>query len=148
MSDDKNIYMAQLLFQAGAWISAMDESGGFEASNVEMSAIHNTLQDFQRERDYEVLRPIFVEVLSSRERWDEWITSLPDFNNNLREAAGEMPLELRQCLYDLAYSVAIRYRERNLVSIFFVGLKVSLRNFLFPGTRNTELSHYLKNQFG
>lgn len=144
MSEDKNIYMAQLLFQSGAWISAMDESGGIEASNVELSAIYNTLREFQRERDYEVLRPIFVEVLSSRERWDEWTASLPDFNNQLREAATEMPLELRQCLYDLAYSVAIRYRERSIISLFFVGLKVSLRNFFFPDTRNTELSHYLK----
>lgn len=144
MMEADTVQLARLLFQAGAWISAMDDTGGFESKKVEMSAIHATLQDFQRERDYEILRPVFSEVLMDRSRWDEWVLSLADFNSSLRLHAPSMPLELRQCLYDLAYSVAIRYGERSLIAIFFVGIKVSLKNFFFPNTRNTELSHYLK----
>lgn len=135
---------AKLLYQAGAWISAMDQSGGRKSDEAEREAIYRALQKFSFEKGYQNIKPVFETALMNNRGWNEWSRDLSDFTKELRAQAPEMPLELRQCFYDLAYSVAIRYQERSFINVFFTGLVVSFRNFISPQTRNTEFRHYIK----
>ncbi len=142
-SKDEIIRYARLLIQAGTWVSVMDDSGGYKAHTLERESIFKSLRGFKRETDYMDLRPIFDAALDSHRAWDEWTRDLSGFSEELRALNPSLKLEFRQCIYDLAYSVAIRYRERNFLSVLFVGLVVSLRNFFGAKTFYYELSEYL-----
>lgn len=139
-----NYKLAKMLYQTGAWISVMDQEGGHKADGQELDALYKTLRKFSYEQDYRHLKPIFDLALSNVMAWPEWARNLSDFTQELREIEPQISLELRQCFYDLAYSVAIRYRERSLWRVIVSGLSVSLRNFISPETRQTELGHYIK----
>ena len=147
MTDDnqeRDYALARMLYQAGAWISAMDQSGGRKSDEAEREAIYKTLQKFSQEMDYQNIKPVFETALMNNRSWNEWSRDLSNFTITLKNQVPDMPLELRQCFYDLAYSVAIRYQERSFFSVFFTGMIVSLKNFISPKTRNTEFSHYIK----
>ncbi len=134
---------AKLLFRAAAWVSLMDSDGGTQSHMQERNAIRATLRVFLSEKDYIPISPVFHSILDMHRAWDEWSKDLGGLTSELRAAKPGMTIEMRQCIYDLAYSVAIQYRERSLLLVFIAALRRSLKNFLKPDAQSPELDDYL-----
>ena len=137
------IKQAKLLFRSAAWVSAMDEKGGDDSLLLERHAMSAALRKFGMEKDYVSLVPVFNVILTSNKAWNEWSKDFSTFTDDLRAQAPLLSLEMRQCIYDLAYSVATRYRERNWLVAFFASVRISLRNFFLPSARIADIPQYL-----
>ena len=134
---------AKLVFRAAAWVSAIDEKGGGHSQVIERAAIGQNIRKFSMEQDYAPLKPIFATILDSHKAWPDWSRDLSNLTRDLKAIAPGLSLELRQCIYDLSYCVAIRYRERNWLAAFFASIQASLRNFFRPNVMGPDLPDYL-----
>ena len=133
--EDDNLKYAKLLYRAGAFISHMDDDGGSDAAILERDALRKTLRGFLIEKDYATVVSVIEETLSHQAAWKSWSANLADFPSELRKNLDGMPLPLRQCIYEIGYCVAVRYRERNFVSAAINGMANSLKNFAAPKRR-------------
>jgi hypothetical protein len=145
MSDipDSDFDRAKLLLRAAAWVSLMDPSGGKDAARLERRAIAENLERFAREADYKTLLPVFESLRRHESVWDRWAEDLSRFTDELRSVAEIETLEYRQCLYDLAYCVATRYRERNWIVAIFASIWTSLLRFFSVRPSTPSLPAYL-----
>ena len=140
---DKPLAQAKLLIRSAMWISVMDDAGGNNSDLLERATIRDTLRGFMNEPDYKSLIPVFQTALESHKAWGMWAKDLSGLVLELKSVAPMLPLEFCQCIYDLAYSVAKRYRERGWLSSLFVAIGRSLKNFASPGPQSPELEDYL-----
>lgn len=137
------ISRARVLVRGAFWISKMDPEGGREAIQEERKAVIENLKKFQREKDYILLAPVFETALESHKAWDQWTKDLSNFRDELRSVLPDSPLVFRQSVYDLAYCVATRYRERSFIMASIASIHMSLKNFLSPNPNRIELPEYL-----
>ncbi|PZP57207.1 MAG: hypothetical protein DI586_01040 [Micavibrio aeruginosavorus] len=140
---EENIKRARLLIGAAFWVSKMDPQGGYNASVEERKAITETLRRFMGEKDYREISPVFDAALENYKAWDSWTKDLSNFRYELQTILADVPLSYRQSVYDLAYCVAIRYRERNFILATLASIHVSLKNFLAPDPHRIDLPDYL-----
>lgn len=143
VSKEDSLDLARVLMRTACWLSAMDDAGGSSSHQEERKATFDTLRKFRNEADYKTLVPVFDAALESYKAWDTWGKDVSNFTRELKERAPEMSLVLRQCVYDLGYCVATRYRERNWLIAFLASIKVSLQNFLSPKEERVDLPEYL-----
>ena len=134
---------AKILVRAAFWVSKMEDTGGREAIQEERKAIIENLRKFQKEKDYILLVPVFEIALESHEAWNQWTKDLSNLRDELRRILPDSPLVFRQSIYDLAYCVATRYRERSWIMATFASLHMSLRNFLSPKPERIYIPEYL-----
>ncbi len=143
MNHDQILSQAKLLVSAAFWVSKMDPDGGQEARSEERKAIMETLRRFEGEKDYREIAPIFDEALQNYKAWDAWTKDMSGFTGQLKAVLPDAPLAFRQSVYDLAYCVAIRYRERSWIMATLASLHVSLKNFFSPDPNRIDLPDYL-----
>lgn len=140
---DEILEKAKLLIRAASFVSVMDVSGGGSSQKEERKATIETLRRFLSERDYQELYPVFEHALENHRAWNLWGSNLADLVPDLRKISKDLPLVYRQCIYDLAYCVATRYRERNWLMALLASMRVSLLNFLIPKDSKIDLPLYL-----
>ncbi len=140
---EDDINRARLLIAAAFWISKMDPDGGYKAREEERKAIVETLRRFEGEKDYAALVPVFEAALLHYKAWDNWTKDMSGFRGQLKTVLSDAPLSYRQSVYDLAYCVAIRYRERSWILAILASIHVSLKSFFAPDPNRIDLPDYL-----
>lgn len=143
MNNEQLLNHAKLIVSAAFWVSKMDPDGGYKARTEERKAIMETLRRFEGEKDYRELAAIFDAAIQNHKAWDAWTKDMSGFTGQLRAVLPEAPLAFRQSVYDLAYCVAIRYRERSWIMATIASLHVSLKNFFSPDANRIDLPDYL-----
>lgn len=143
-TNEQYLPQAQRLVRAALWVSMMDDKGGQSARAAERKALVEMIRRQLRETDHKPLAPVLDYALEHHKAWERWSTDMANLTRELRDAMPQMSLIERQCIYDLAYSVATRYRERGGISSFMAGLAEILRNFLRPEDDRSLVSEYVR----
>lgn len=138
-SEEDKMFLIQLPYRAGLWISASDTTGGDESDEAERQALANIVRGFTEDfLKSEFVEEVMRETVAHRAEWDGWGENVEAIPAEMREgielAAQHIDYKqiaaFKSSLMDVAMTVAMAYRELDNTTPYAEQLRIYSRYWL------------------
>ena len=121
-SYDQKALLVALPYRTGLWLSLCDNTGGDDADEAEMQALHDIVTGFAQDfLKSEFDQALMEQTIAQKADWPEWHRDIDNLPNECRDAVGLLAERLdrkefvafKRNLMEIATDVALAYREHD-----------------------------------
>lgn len=135
LDDKKKMQFASLPYRVGLWVSKSDETGGLEADQNEMRALHSIITGFSQDfLKSEFVEQLMLHTMAMSEKWGAWGRNLDKVPQECEEAIAYLSDKLEQkdmlsfkiTLMEIARNVALAFQESDFHNTLLGRLRLYL----------------------
>jgi hypothetical protein len=128
--------LIRLPYRIGLWVSQSDNVGGNEATNKELLALEGLVISYGEDVcKSEFTHSVMEKTIAAYEDWDQWRARIEEVPNECEkvmyflssQVENKSLSDFKSCLFEIAETVALAYRESRQENNFLDKLYIQIR---------------------